>query len=400
MSARRRSSQAQGFTLVELMVAMMGGLFISMAVFSIAKHSSNFAWAQSRVSDATLQSVVGFERLRADISRAGYLSTPNMVQDPFLCRGPVYPLWLKRLASIYIEPVPLPELSAEITLNGFRPQRLVLGGSYQTGNQFGVAQVEPGPPVRVVLQEGGLGLAELGYPLAATTDTLSRVFQTGRALRLMDMSGHTQYAKIAGTSIDGGRPSIILADDPALVMTGPCSISGFGTGVVASVVNIIRYDLRNLNVPTLPQYAAMFSSGPAYEAGRRELVREELDLDGNPYEDSLELISEYAVDLGFSLFVRQGNALTTVDPDDVQSYAGVPTLGAPQGPQRIRALRFWLSNRSQEVVGLPSGDYVPAVPGPSILSMSINPADPASPRARVRTLQSTISLSNQAAVRW
>jgi hypothetical protein len=253
----------------------------------------------------------------------------------------------------------------------------------------------------VVLQEGRLGLAEMGYPAAPTTDTLSRVFQTGRALRLMDRGGRVQYAEIAGVNVDSGRPTITLADDPALQLGGPCGIPGMATGVVANVVNIIRYDLRNLNSTTLPQYAAMFSGGPSYEATRRELVREELDLDGNAYADSLELISEYAVDLGFSLVVREANALLTVNPIDVGNYAGTPgTLGG-RGPQRIRAVRFWLSTRSQEA-DRPSADtYVPAVPGPSILRMSLDPTDATLPPfARVRTLQSTISLNNQATVPW
>ena len=148
---QRRRSRAHGFTLVELMVAMVGGLFVSMAVFAIAKHSSSFSMRQSRVADATLQGVVGFERLRADISRAGFLSTPNMVDDPAICRGVIYPTWLRRLASIYIEPVP-PPLPTEITVNGFTPQRIVLAGSYTSGNQFAVREIIAGPPVQVVLQ--------------------------------------------------------------------------------------------------------------------------------------------------------------------------------------------------------------------------------------------------------
>ncbi|MEY4549766.1 MAG: hypothetical protein RL685_5961 [Pseudomonadota bacterium] len=390
MKARFCGSEAHGFTLVELMVAMLGGLFISVAVFSIAKQSSNFTMSQSRVSDATLQSVVGFERLRADLSRAGYLSTPNMVADPKAdCNRPTSPLGLARLASIYIEPVPGAQLSAEITAL-FSPQRLVLAGSYTAGNEFQVATIEPGPPVQVVLQENRLGLAEMGYADAPTTTTLSRVFQTGRALRLTDKDGQVQYAEIAGTSIAGGRPAITLAANPALLLVGPCGIKGHATGVVASVVNIIRYDMRDLR--TMPQYAAMFSSGAPNDTGRRELVREELDLTGAAYADSLELISEYAVDLGFSLFVREGDALVTVDPGAVTSYAGDPsTLGAGRGPQRIRAVRFWLSNRSQELSQVASSLYVPAVPGPSVLTMG---------GARVRTLQSTIALNNQAGVTW
>lgn len=403
MKVRQDRGSTRGFTLVELMVAMMGGLFVSMAVFAIAKHSSRFAMRQSRVSDATLQAVVGFERLRADISRAGFLSTPNLVDDPTICRAPAYPAWLQRLASIHIAPVDPIKLSSEITLNDFQPQSLVLAGSYATGNQFPVRLITEGPPVRVTLQRDRQGLAELGYTAAPTRETLLRVFQPGRALRIQDVSGRVQFAAIEDV-VGGDEPTIILAGTPAVQFGGTCGFGSHETGAVASVVNIIRYDIQNLNAPEFPQYKDMFptSGVPPYESTRRELIREELDLTGTPFPGTQELISEYAVDLGFSLFVRQGTALAAVNPPAVGDYAGVPgTLPAGQGPQQIRAVRFWLSTRSQEADRNVGITYDPAVPGPANLRMSLHATDPTLPPfARVRTLQSTISLNNQATVLW
>src|SRR4051812_49157588 len=103
---KRCASGSAGFTLVELMVSMLGGLFVSMSVFAVAKHSSGFSMEQARIADATLQNVVAFERLKSDLSRAGFLSSPNVVKDPAVCRGAVYPAQLRQLASVYIEDVP------------------------------------------------------------------------------------------------------------------------------------------------------------------------------------------------------------------------------------------------------------------------------------------------------
>ena len=91
-----------------------------------------------------------------------------------------------------------------------------------------------------------------------------------------------------------------------------------------------------------------------------------------------------------------------IPPAGVGDYAGVPgTLPAGQGPQQIRAVPFWLSTRSQEADRNVGINYIPAVPGPSNLRMSMHPTNPTQPPfARVRTLQSTISLNNQATVLW
>jgi len=405
---RRRQSSA-GFTLVELMVSMVGGIFVSMAVFAIAKHSSSFSMQQSRIADATLQNVVGFERMRADISRAGFLSTPNMIDDPKLCRTSVYPLWLRRLASIFIEPVP-PPLSPEMTVNGLAPSRIVLGGSYASSNEFLVRRIIDAAQAQVVLQPNSLGMVEMGFKANPTQETLERVFAAGRALRIVDRTGRTQYGQIASATVGtDGEPIITLAAAPALTFRSGsakgCGFDGFGTQFTASVVNIIRYDLRNLDTSALPQYAPMFVGGPSYEKNnRRELIREELDLTGTPFPNSLELVAEYAVDLGFSLFVAptQTQPLTRLLPTEVSGYAGTPgTLPTGQGPQRIRAVQVWLSTRSQEAdrsVGL---GLTTTAPGPELLRVSLHPTDGALPPfARVRTVQSMVPLNNQAMVPW
>lgn len=406
---KRRKHANAGFTLVELMVSMVGGLFVSIAVFGIAKHSSHFAMEQSRVSDATLQSVVGFERLKADISRASFLSSPNVVRDPTICRSVVYPTWIQRLAGIYIEPVPSTQLSSESTVNGFSPQRIYLAGSYKSQDLFFAQAIVPGTPTQIYLKPVSLGMTNIGY--TATNNTLGSVFVAGQAVRIVDTVGRTQYATIAGVT-GGANPAIQLADSPALQFRSGssvgCGINGQGEDSAISVVNIIRYDFRDLNDPAnYPGYAPMFRGGPSYESGRRELVREQLDVSGNVVAGSLELIAEYAVDLGFDLLVAPANStgkLVRVSGSDVSGYAGSPaSTPVGQGPQLIRAVHAWLTTRSQEADRTSALNLTPtvAVPGPSKLRMSLDPSDATKgPFARLRTLQSTITLNNQALANW
>ncbi len=396
---------ARGFTLVELMVAMVAGMFVSIAVFTLAKHSSAFSMRQSRIADATLQSVVGFERLKADISRAGFLSTPNLSTDRAMCRDagdPLYPLAMRRLASVMIEESP--NASNEMTVNGLAPRRIVLAGSYASADQFPARNIVDGPTVQVFLVPNSLGMVNIGYPAAPVAATLERVFATGRALRVVDDVGRVQFGEIAGVT-GGDNPSIALAPSPTLEFRSgnslQCGIRGHGKNLV-NVVNIIRYDVRDLSETA--GFGHMFSGGPSYEETRRELVREELRHDGEPFDDTLELIAEYAVDLGFSLWAADSTttAMTRVRDEDVLEYAGdTSATGSSATPQRIRAVHAWLSVRSQEADRVTDLSVASDAPGPQLMRISMHPSERTLPPfARVRTLQSTIPLSNQARATW
>src|SRR5690349_20366288 len=94
----------RGFTLVELMVALSGGLFLSVVVFALARDSTRFFQREARLASSTLSGIVGFERLKADIERAGYLSTPNIQRDPAVITlvDSASPAALRTLAGIRI----------------------------------------------------------------------------------------------------------------------------------------------------------------------------------------------------------------------------------------------------------------------------------------------------------
>jgi Tfp pilus assembly protein PilW len=399
----------RGFTLVELMVAMVASMFVAIAVFSLAKHASAFAMRQSRVADTTLQTVIGFERLKADIARAGFLSTPNIVRDPNICRNvrdAAYPAQLRSLASVFIDPVPAGELSTESTVNGIAPNRILLAGSYDSPDLFVARTITQDTRPVVYLSRTSLGMANIGYTEADGEAALGRVFRAGRALRIVDDAGGVQFGTIA--SVTGGAdPSITLSPTPALQFRSGsgqrCGVRGHGNDFV-NVVNFVRYDIRDLS--DVEQFSGMFPDdrGPTYEATRRELVREELDVDGTAIDGTLEMVAEYVVDLGFSLFVapNTGASLTRIPPASLANYAGDPnSTGVGRGPQLIRAVHAWLSLRSQEAdrastLSLPSLGF-----GPNRLRISLDPSNAALPPfVRVRSLQSTIPLNNQMRATW
>jgi hypothetical protein len=269
-----------------------------------------------------------------------------------------------------------------------------------------VEEIIPGSPDTVLLEPSSAGMVNIGYVASPTAETLSNVFATGRVLRLVDSQGRAQFAQIAGVT-GGAAPAITLAATPPLNFRSGsavrCGVSGTGEDQVANVVNIIRYDLRDLSGDS--SFAHMFrNTGLTTEATRRELVREELLANGTVAPGSMELIAEYAVDLGFSLLVAPNTAsmLTRVSGADIGNHAGDPRLlPAGNGPQLIRAVHAWLTVRSQEADRTTALPAVGGGPGPTQLRISLNPSDSTQPPfARVRTLQSTIPLPNQARATW
>src|SRR5687768_13209966 len=138
---RSRARRARGFTLVELMVALSGGLFLSVIVFTLARDTSRFYQRESRIASATLGGIVGFERLKRDIARAGYLATPNATMDPSVCGRPAagWPDMLRRLASLRINANGSPVSgNADISANQVTPDAIILAGSYAATDEFPV----------------------------------------------------------------------------------------------------------------------------------------------------------------------------------------------------------------------------------------------------------------------
>jgi hypothetical protein len=281
----------------------------------------------------------------------------------------------------------------------------VLAGSYDAFDQFVARSVTQDTPSVVFLSRTSLGMANIGYEPLTGAAALARVFKAGRALRISDDAGGVQFARIAGVA-GGENPTITLAAAPAVQFRGSslarCGVRGLGNDFV-NPVNFIRYDIRSLR-DTHPELEKMYLGGPSYESTRRELVREEIDVDGTADAATLELVAEYVVDPDFSLLVAETDSgpLERFSGADVANYAAnVEGLPTGNGPQLIRAVHAWLSVRSQEADRPSALPFPTTTPGPNLLRISVNPTDPTQPPfARVRTLQSTIPLPNQSRATW
>lgn len=428
ISRSERRPHARGFTLVELVVAMSAGMMVSMAAFMLSKSATNFFQHEARISGAQLSLTLGMNRLTSDIQRASYLSTRNLATDPQVCRAGAMPTGLAGFAGVQIKTSLSPP--AQSTLNGLTPEQIVLSGSFDTSERFTVQCVKSGlgsvPLLELQTPQFDNAMARVlesamsSVPAPATSTLalagkLGPVFADGRYVSIFNpATGFSVYGVIGvgGFSVANNVVSVQLAAVPT-VPTKPASPCGIdqapqcGGGLLVSVLSRIKYDLRSL-ASTPGAYANLvtpISPTVTGDSGRSELVRVELAADGTEIPSTLELVSEYAVDLRFGLTVSsriQGDnynptvttiPITSPTPDPkIATIANDPSVSVTATPELIRSVQVRLATRTRA----PDRDgALPVGPDGRMLRFLISPTLGTRSYARLRTSYAHVALPNQ-----
>ncbi|MES1176716.1 MAG: prepilin-type N-terminal cleavage/methylation domain-containing protein [Myxococcales bacterium] len=416
MLARRGNA---GFTLVELLVALTGGLFISLAVFALSRDSGRFYQSETRLANATVGGMLGFERLRQDIARAGFLISPNATRDGRLCGSPNanWPVALQNLASVQVT-TPLGTYPS-LTLNGRTPPALLLAGSYASSDLFGGISYKNGN--RIVFRLGNLypdhpaqpPLLRLGNGTWPDTPTLASVFPVGGAVRIVQNG--RQYYGVIDSTVGGTNPEVTITNVPPIAELGDplgCGLNVIGSAASRATINVVNFVRYQLGTPRTvtgianyqPMYAAsnLGDAAPG-EAGRTELMRVEQSLAGADIDGTEEVVAEYAVDFNLQItaataFVGPDPTLAVIPPGSAQfaTFTGA-TYGNPNNtPERIRSIRVRLGVRSRE------GDRAVTLANPTgggLFRFNLGTGN-ADAYARVRTFQADVFLHNQADITW
>jgi prepilin-type N-terminal cleavage/methylation domain-containing protein len=403
MRARpRRSNAARGFTLIELLLATTAGLVVSAAAFLLAKNASAVFQEETRITSAQLSASLGLQRLTSDIARAGFLTTPNAQKDPFVCNeAATWPPVIANLRAVSIEEggsvVAHPVDLTQSTANGFLPDRITIAASTDSAELFPVRAIEDGGGGKNVYLQISMPIIRLckGQTLALCEPDLQRIFKHDRILQITTRTGNAIYGLINSLSVTD-KIQIALQPTPSVPSSAfnPRGYSGDCNGCSVNTVSVIRYELQSLQGNA--QYGALVApvaAGATGDGGRTELTRVELDKDGNPMADSLELVSEFAVDLKFG--VSTVDPLTTAvtdlpiaDPANPLVYAALP--------ERIRSVHVRFSTRARapdREVDLPHGPdgrrnrFRLPIPGKVTF-------------ARMRTLYTEVGLQNMVRNTW
>lgn len=418
---RRPHASERGFTLIELLVASIAGLMVVLAAFMISRGATKVFASEGRVANTQLNLRLGADRMRQDIERAAFMSSPNVRVDPDVCPDPNTLGFAARVQSIYHQPG-TPALSAAETAksaeNLLYPEKLTLSGNFTSTDSYLAATIEPsstGAGFDIVLQTGFGSTARLlaSGETSSAGAALSAAFPDGRMLRIRNDLGSSQYVIVQATAIGStGRPVITVAAAPTYTTVAAgslvkrCGGRGLCLGCEVSPVQFVRYEVKSLKATTGFAWAYP-STGTAADDSKYDLVRSEVRPDGSPLAGTEEIIGEYAVDLAFSFTVDDtapvvsGTAWTepnirTFDFGDpnAAAYAGDTLAGAPGAvrPQRIRSVRYRFSTRSRFAdypVGLEDGGA-----GLSRYMLATGQY------ARVRTMVGDVALVNQQGIRW
>ena len=134
MKQRSIARRTRGFTLVELMISLVMGLIISLAAVGLARTATTTFYEQARVSGVEANVRAASERFRNDLSRASYMSTPNIQWDPKVSRPPgavgstpYRVLALRDLQGIRVAPSPV-RTHALTAKNLLSPHEVFLAG--------------------------------------------------------------------------------------------------------------------------------------------------------------------------------------------------------------------------------------------------------------------------------
>ncbi|HVH47924.1 MAG TPA: prepilin-type N-terminal cleavage/methylation domain-containing protein [Labilithrix sp.] len=429
----RRTHLRRGFTLIELMISLVMGLIIALAAVGLARSATTTFYEQARISGVEANVRAASERLRNDLSRVSYMSTPNIHWDPRVSRTPQvlgstpYRITaLQNLQGLRLAPAAIRTHALE-TKNSLTPHDVFIAGNLTSDDVYrgqfvadvsscggGSAQIrlnaDADPAVRRLFNGATTSAARQQMTQLVFTPGERMVpAQTGfsYAVQVMDMRGCYNYMTICAV-IQSARPNEVLLDlagDATSGILTPANTGGDVCGarvmeeVAIAPIQRVRWslaaetDTRRLD-PVIDVEGALTK--------KLNLERQVLAADGTTTIGPAEVIAEYAVDLKLGLFVDPSPG--TPNPTNIDFEAADTTFASwtgpvtgttttAVGPHRIRSVRYRLAFRTsfpdrRADLAMPSGP-------PYISRYCTKNVTPCTDYARVRTVISEVALMNQ-----
>jgi prepilin-type N-terminal cleavage/methylation domain-containing protein len=382
MSRRTRARRRGGFTLIELMVALVvGGIFVG-SVYAVAKASTRHFYQQYGVAQMQASLRYAINQVKKDISKAGLFASPNagLLTLQNECGAPPgnihAPLGSGAIAGISAftdDCRSQPECNGagflERTANMVQADTLVLLGAYPTASEYPVARALLTSRNQVAVEQQwhafqrdfttwfhsagqGSGAGTMG---GLSQGLLNQAFMPGRLVALRTMAGGMHFSTISlgGVVIPAGPTDPVLVPlDNAIPQS--CNVSG---GWI-SPLSFIRYVVENVPAGTASseRYGTML--GNSLQLIRREVRPDDktsslspnCSIAGAPCTPD-RVVLDYVVDFNVDFLIATA---TTPSVEDIVPLNAITTRtlapGAVQAtPELVRSVFVNIAVRSPEV---------------------------------------------------
>lgn len=384
---RRVQSEAQGFTLIELMVALVAGLIAISSVYTISKASSQNFHEQQRISQAQMATRMAVEQIRLDVQRAGFLGSANTATERTCLPMPDG----QNFGAIQVlhgaDTGALPNAGT----NGVHADRVTMVGNYATTSRY-VVDSAIGTLARIDGSTQGFrdsfGIPGTDFDSAIFND----VFRTGRYLHIEDTDGDHFFLRITGTD-----PSTLSVNfTPSLNSGSGNCVSGALRQAFISPLMRIEYTVvdasdGSVNLANIFGNAAQQQLDALRGTIPSVLIRREVAFDpaASPIPNSerivLDFVANFDVDIIADTNGAPGLPPTIVRMDDLAAQA--LTLN---NPQQVRSVIIDIANRTADQDE--SFPFVPRAAGAPLTRYQVAAGRPGA--ARVRGLRAEIFLPN------
>ena len=402
--AMRRTKRA-GFSLVELMIALVAGAFAVSAAYYLNGVSSRAFSEQMRVSDTQMSLRSAMEQLRRDFSRAGFLGTPSSALVPDCdgtksTTGNIAPRWM-RAVSVTRDGSLAGEVSTMLaaTTNKTRADTVDVWGNYATADAY-LVDPERSTPTTIVFQETSEAFRRSFYDPVASNGTatynaarFAATFIQGRMVRI-ENEGRYFFRDISTVSSTAGSVSVTFST--AL----PYCFVNTSWSAISPLMHL-QYDVESDSTADLARMrSSATAAGTGVPGARRTMLvrREWRDDTAVVVANTGRVVLDYAVEFAVDAMINT-TAATTGRPAWAYQRS---TTTATTNPDKIGSLLVTLTARSAEaspklqLVPRASFDTAGAFDSPMLMFRVVDPASTALVlNARVRTLRSEIFLQNQ-----
>lgn len=399
---KRRSSRANaGFTLIELMVALVISGFVIGAMYSIGSASSRHFQVQHQV--ANMQSALRFAmmQVKRDVMRAGYMATPldnrNFRECGLFAQSANVNFggngWMAGVSSYRnnVAPNNVVDPTGNNAANGFTHDQVTLIGNYATSNEYpGIVGGGPGQntitltinPVTTwhsILTDFGWDANGLATPVV-NQGLVQRAFPQNGLIRLETTGGQRHYATLAAAAIVAGNTISMTFAPP---VPNSCDMSG---GRVAPL-QVIRYgaELSAANGITSDRATGQIAQ---LVRTQRQPINMNVVMPGSVPRVVLDYLAAFNLEFTLTQPTGNGNADLYTIGNSLDRTEDALRVNAD--PDLIRAISVALSVRA------PSTD-----PGTRFVNCAnlqcfqiSAEAGPGGPAARVRTLRAEIFVPN------